>query len=122
MVLADTSVWIAHFRKASPSLQALLHDGRVSCHPAIIGELACGTLRARATTLALLRQLPRVSPATDDEALLFLERRRLFGSGLGWTDVHLLAAAAMSDHALWTLDHRLHDRARALRLAHVADA
>lgn len=122
MVLVDTSVWIAHFRRASPALQALLHDGRVSCHAAVIGELACGTLRARDTTLALLRQLPRVSPATDEEALVFLERRRLFGSGLGWTDVHLLAAATTSDHALWTLDRRLDGLARALRLAYRAGA
>jgi hypothetical protein len=34
----------------------------------------------------------------------------------------LLAAAMISDHALWTLDLRLDARARALRLAHGAPA
>ncbi len=118
MVLVDTSIWIAHFRRASTALEALLLAGSVACHPAVIGELACGTLRARATTLDLLLRLPRSHPATDDEALRFLEDRRLFGSGLGWTDVHLLAAAAVSGHHLWTLDDRLDRSARRLDLAH----
>ena len=47
----------------------------------------------------------------------FLEQHRLFGRGLGWTDVHLLAAAALSHFPLWTMDQRLRDAGRRLRLA-----
>lgn len=118
MVLVDTSVWIAHFHRSSGALEQLLVAGKVTSHPAIIGELACGTLRARTTTLDLLQRLPRTFAATDDEALHFLDEQRLFGSGLGWTDVHLLAAAAVSGHRLWTLDKRLDLSARRLDLAH----
>ncbi len=117
VVLVDTSVWIDHFRRGAPSLVDLLHAGAVACHPAVIGELACGTLRDRATTLDLVQRLPRAPGATDEEAMHFLERRRLAGRGLGWTDVHLLAAAALGDCRLWSSDQRLRDAARRLRLA-----
>jgi len=118
VVLVDTSVWIAHFRRASDALQEMLVAGAVVCHPAVIGELACGTLKSRAATLDLLHELPRATDATDEEVLTFLEHHRLFGSGLGWTDVHLLAAAAVSGCEIWTLDRKLTDSARRLNLAH----
>ena len=116
MVLVDTSVWIAHFRQGVAALARELEEGRVASHPAVIGELACGALRHRATTLDLLGRLPRAIVATDDEALRFLEHHRLFGQGLGWTDVHLLAATALSRCQLWTLDQRLLEAGRRLRL------
>ena len=117
MVLVDSSVWVDHFRRGEPALAELLESAHVACHPAVIGELACGTLRARSTTLDLLRRLPRALVATDDETLHFLDRHRLAGRGLGWVDVHLLAATALSHARLWTADRRLHDTARRLRLA-----
>ncbi len=117
MVLVDTSVWIEHFRRGVPVLAELLHDGRVACHPAVVGELACGVLHQREVSLALFRHLPSATPATDDEALQFIEDHRLFGRGLGWTDVHLLAAAAVSGDQLWTIDRRLGEAAQKLRLA-----
>lgn len=117
MVLVDTSVWIDHFRRGVPVLAELLQESRVACHPAIVGELACGVLRQRDTTLALLCLLPSATAATDGEALRFLEDHRLFGRGLGWTDVHLLAAAAVSGYQLWTADRRLEEAAQKLRLA-----
>ncbi|MEO6028524.1 MAG: PIN domain-containing protein [Candidatus Binatia bacterium] len=117
MVLVDTSVWIDHFRRGAPALADLLHEGRVACHPAVVGELACGVLRQRDTTLELLRHLPSAAAATDGEALRFLQDHRLFGRGLGWTDLHLLAAAAVSGYQLWTIDRRLEEAAQKLRLA-----
>ena len=41
MVLVDTSVWVAHLRDGNLDLEKLLNDGKVACHPFIIGELAC---------------------------------------------------------------------------------
>jgi len=40
-VLADSSVWVAHFRKPNKLLQALLSADQVLCRPLIVLELAC---------------------------------------------------------------------------------
>ena len=109
IVLVDTSVWVDHLRRGNDLLAALLERGAVLCHPAVIGELACGGLRNRKTVLGLLLDLPRAPEATFDEALALLERHTLHGAGLGWIDVHLLASALLSS-PLWTLDRKL-DRA-----------
>lgn len=115
-MLVDTSVWIDHFRRTNARLVALLEDGSVECHAFVIGELACGSLRSRVETLSLLGALPAVAIAGHDEAREFLERHRLAGRGIGWIDVHLLAAAALGRTALWTLDRRLDAVARSLGL------
>ena len=41
MVLADTSVWVEHFRRNLPELKELLSEVSVLVHPFIIGELVC---------------------------------------------------------------------------------
>ena len=92
MILVDTSVWIDHLRKGDRGLAALLTASGVLMHPFVIGELACGNLRKRDEVLALLKDLPRVAVASDDEVLFFIERNALMGRGLGYVDVHLLAA------------------------------
>lgn len=108
-VLADTSVWVAHFRRASPDLQALLAIDRVVCHPLVVLELACGTPPApRTRTIADLRLLRQASVATFDETLALIERDRLFESGCGAVDVALLASALLTPGTrLWTLDKPL---------------
>ena len=93
-MLVDTSVWVEHLRRGDPTLSRLLDRGEVQCHPFIIGELACGSLRRRSEVLSLLRSLPHVLAATDNEVLTFIERHRLMGRGVGWVDAHLLASAA----------------------------
>lgn len=107
MLLADTSVWIDHFRQGNATLVSLLNDGQVAMHPFVIGELACGQLHARRKILALMAGLPAVTEATHNEAMTFAETHHLYGRGLGWIDIHLLASAALSSMALWTLDRRL---------------
>ena len=116
-MLVDTSVWIDHFRRGNPALQARLEAGEVRIHPFVVGELACGNLAKRGEVLRLLRALPTVATATDDEVLMFVARHRLMGTGIGWVDAHLLAAAALTPSALWTLDAKLAREARRLRLA-----
>lgn len=107
MTLVDTSVWIGHFRSENPVLGALLAAGQVMTHPYIIGEIACGDLRNRALILADLQALPSVVTPTDDDVMALLEKRKLWGSGLGWIDVNLLASALLSRCRLWTLDRAL---------------
>jgi hypothetical protein len=118
--LVDTSVWIDHLRRGVPALQRLLLAGDVASHLAVIGELACGSLRQRAATIDLLRRLPRALTATDEEALRLIEDHRLFGCGLGWIDVHLLASAMMSSCGLWTLDRRLREASGRCQIAYDA--
>jgi len=65
MILVDTSVWIAHFRKPGSELAKLLNEERVMVHPFVMGELACGNLQHRARILSDLEMLPRVSSAAD---------------------------------------------------------
>ena len=108
MILVDTSVWIDHFRHVNAELAAALETGSVLTHPFIIGELACGDLKNRRDILDLLESLPSAVVATDAEALLFIEERRLMAKGVGYIDVHLLASIALTDDAeLWTLDKKL---------------
>ncbi len=108
MILADTSVWVDHLRVGDPRLAETLDRAAVFAHPFVIGELACGRLRNRGEVLGLLRRLPAVPVATDDEALRFVEARRLMGRGIGWVDVHLLASSVLSGGVrLWTRDRRL---------------
>lgn len=107
MVLVDTSVWIEHLRQGNQRLTDLLTEGRVACHPFVVGEVACGSLRNRAEVLRLLAALPEAPMATHEEVLWLLESERLYSRGLGWVDVHLLASSRLMPCALWTLDKTL---------------
>jgi predicted nucleic acid-binding protein len=118
VILADTSVWIEHLRHGEPGLRAALEAERVLMHPFVIGELACGNLRERDSLLELLRRLPVVPMATEQEAHSLLTRRHLMGRGIGWIDVHLLASTALAGPArFWTRDKRLATIAADLKLA-----
>ena len=93
MILVDTSIWVDHFRSGNARLQSLLLTEQVACHPFVVGELACGNLHRRDEVLRLLSDLPMGDVVPDAEVLALLERRRLFGRGIGWVDAHLLASA-----------------------------
>jgi predicted nucleic acid-binding protein len=103
---------VDHFRQGNARLRTLLESAQVLVHPFVVGELACGNWRARRQILTLLQGLPAVAPVSDDEVLALLDRHRLHGGGLGWVDVHLLAAAMMAGVEFWTLDRRLAAAAR----------
>lgn len=119
MILVDTSVWVDHLRRANLELVDLLERGQVLVHPFVVGEIACGSLSDRELTLELLQQLPMAAVAEADEALGFIELRRLHGQGIGYVDVHLLASTALNaGSALWTRDKRLNEAAEALGCAH----
>ena len=106
-MLVDTSVWVDHFRHRNPRLVTLLESEQVHTHPFVTGELLCGNLARRREIARLLEALPAAPVADHQEALRFLDLHRLQGCGLGWIDVHLLAAARLAGVALWTLDRRL---------------
>jgi predicted nucleic acid-binding protein len=117
MILVDTSVWVEHLRSGAAGLETLLSDGRVVCHPYVIGELACGTLKNRAEILSLLQDLPMASCAEDDEIIQFIDDNGLMGKGLGYIDIHILMSALLTGIPLWTNDQRLHEVSLTLQQA-----
>jgi predicted nucleic acid-binding protein len=116
MLLADTSVWVEHFRRGEPTLADRLSEGLVLMHPFVSGELACGSLKMRAAVLSNLHALPTAKLASNTEVLQLIEERRLWGRGLGWVDMHLLASALLSHCGFWTLDKKLGESATELGL------
>jgi hypothetical protein len=115
VILVDTSVWVNHLREHDETLAEFLDQALVLTHPFVIGEIALGDLRQRAVILGDLSNLPQARVATDLEVLHFIEQNRLFGSGIGYIDAHLLAAVQLHAGAsLWTNDRRLHGVAERL--------
>lgn len=109
LVLADTSIWVEHFRRANPVLQSLVAEDLVLCHPLVVLELAFGTPPApRERTLGYLKELQQAAVATTDETLALIEKERFYDSGCSTIDVALLASVLLtSDALLWTADKKL---------------
>jgi predicted nucleic acid-binding protein len=108
-VLADSSVWVAHFRKSNGMLQSLLATDQVLSHPLIVLEIACGTPPApRERTLGDLKRLRQSVIATTEETLELIERERLQDLGCGAVDMSLLASVLLTPNTLlWTVDKNL---------------
>lgn len=118
MILVDTSVWIDHLARGDSELQSLLEEGEVLTHPYIVAEIALGSLNQRDQTVGALQALPEIPPARHLEVMAFLENERLFGIGIGYVDLHLLAATRLAAGTrLWTRDRRLLRAALKLNLA-----
>ena len=118
MVIVDTSVWINHFNSSDLNLVALLESNRVLMHDFVIGEIACGSLKARVQKLELLNNLPRPAIADISEVLFFIERNKLMSKVIGFVDTHLLASASISKCKVWTYDKRLQLAAEQLKLSY----
>jgi predicted nucleic acid-binding protein len=118
VILVDTSVWVDHLREGNATLVRLLQRGEALAHPFVVGEIALGNLHERDLVLRMLSRLPGATVATDTEVLRFIDSRALYGRGVGYVDVHLLAAVSLTDRALlWTYDKRLHEIAASLGFA-----
>ncbi len=99
-------------------LCGLLLAERVLVHPFVVGEVALGHIRNRVDVLRELRRLPAAPVARDDEVAAFIECERLFGQGLSYIDIHLLAAVRLlPETQLWTRDKRLAAVAERLSIA-----
>lgn len=87
-------------------------------HPFVIGELLLGHLPKIAEMIDDLDELPKATVASTHEVLQFISSRKLSGSGIGYVDAHLLAAAALTPETwVWTRDKRLLAAAQSLSLA-----
>lgn len=68
--------------------------------------------------LKLLKNLPQVPVASQEEMLFFIDNNKLMGRGIGFIDAHLMAATAMADASrIWTRDKHLERAACDLNLA-----
>ena len=118
MILADSSVWIEHFRKPNPRIEELVRSRQLRMHPFVLGELALGSLAHREEVLVDLAKLVSVPEASNDEVLHLIESKRLFSRGIGLVDAHLLVATIFQNHCLlWSRDRRLVEVARELGVA-----
>lgn len=125
MVLVDTSVWIAFLAGRAPfasGLDRLLKDGEVVGHEFVFGELLVGDRGGRARLLADYTRLSRASVVAHGEVVDFVRHHRLFGRGVGWVDMHLLASARVGGFDLWTADPRFAAVARELRVEYTMSA
>ena len=108
MILADTSIWIDHFRSRNRELEHQLNHGRIVTHPFVAAELALGTLKDRTRTLALLDLLPQLRVAKLSEVRTLIESRSFYNLGIGLTDACLIASALIdAPTLLWTRDKPL---------------
>ena len=108
MILADTSVWVDHLRFGDKDMRELLNRGQIVIHPFVVAELALGSIKDRAKTLALLDLLPQARIAQLNELRLMIEARRLYSVGIGFTDAHLIASVLIdSPTLLWVRDKKL---------------
>ena len=97
-----------HLRSGYTRLADLLARSQVLAHPFVVDELACDNLLNRNEILKLPNDLPQSPVATPGEALNIMESHQLMGLGVGYIDIHLLAATALAGNArLWTGDKRL---------------
>jgi predicted nucleic acid-binding protein len=123
MVLVDTSVWIRFLVGRAPfvaALDALLDRNEVLAHELVFGELLIGDRGRRPALLASYEKLLRAPTVSHAEVVELVRSRKLHGRGVGWIDVHLLAAALVARTELWTADPHLADLASELRVAYVA--
>jgi len=122
MILVDTSIWIDHFSLRGQHMQSLLEADLILMHPWIIGELACVHLSSRASTIYFLQRLPAIPAVTSDEVLFMIEQHTLFGRGVSYVDMHLLASARLHGATLWSRDKRLVKAATDLQIAYIPPA
>jgi hypothetical protein len=118
MILADTTVWIDHFRSDNQEMRRQLDKLNIVIHPFIIAELALGSLLERSKTLAWLDRLPQAGVAQISEVRQMIEMRSLCSRGIGLVDAHLIASIFIHPSTLlWTKDKWLRGIAEELGIA-----
>lgn len=120
MILVDTSIRIDHLHAADPALATHLVDDDVGTHPAVIEELALGSIKNRAQMLYLLVELWQFPAVSHTELLHLVDTRHLWARGLTAVDARLLGSVALVPGArLWPRDQRLRMACDELGLASI---
>lgn len=118
LITVDTSIWVDHFRMPNARLGSLISQRQIVQHPYVTGEIIVGNVSSRENTIWALRALPRLDPVAEDQFHAFLESMQVFGTGIGFVDVHLLAASTQQRAYLWTKDKWLDAQAQRLGFAY----
>jgi predicted nucleic acid-binding protein len=119
MILVDTSIWIDHLARSDSILALMIAENRIVQHPFVTGEILVGNPHQRERLQGFLRDLPSIDPVDEGQFHDVLDRAELWGRGLGFVDVHLIAAALIAgDTRIWTRDRRMLDEIVRLDLAH----
>jgi hypothetical protein len=115
VILADTSIWVDHFRSLDPRMQTLLSRGKIAMHPCVVAEIALGSLKNRHQKLDAMDSLRKVKVAQLSEVRRMIEAHALYAKGIGLTDAHLLASCLLAPGTkLWTRDAALERAAKTL--------
>ena len=89
-------------------------------HPFVLAEIALGNLRGRAKSIHDLRSLPAARVVDDAAVLHSIESLKLYATGIGFVDIHILLSAKQEGHDLWTRDKRLAAQAERLGVRYIA--
>jgi len=126
MVLVDTSIWIRFLAGRTPfsdGLDQLLGRDEVVGHEMVFGELLIGEVGGgRKRLLDAYVQMHQSRTVSHHEVVEFVRSRRLFGRGVGWIDVNILASAVVGGFQVWTADPRFVTLANELRVAYALAA
>jgi hypothetical protein len=118
MILADTSIWVDHFRNGNPEMVRRLGSGQIAMHPFVVAEIALGSLRDRRGKLEDMEALLEVRVAQLSEVRHMIEAHRLYSRGIGLTDAYLIASCLLTPGTqLWTRDSAMEKMARALGIS-----
>lgn len=117
MIVADTSIWIDHFRVTVADLPRLILQGKIRMHPFVLGELALGSVPDRTRLFAILAALPSCDWPDEQGLLAFSEGHAMPGKGIGFVDLCLLKSCHDNGDQLWTSDKRLLAQAQRLGIA-----
>ena len=118
MILADTSIWVDHFRGSNPQMESLLARGKIVMHPFVVAEIALGSLKNRRQKLGAMDMLRKVKVAQMSEVRRMIEANGLYAKGIGLIDAHLIASCLLTPGTqLWTRDAALEKVATALGVA-----
>lgn len=125
MVLVDTSVWIRFLADRAPyaaELDRLLGLDEVVGHELVFGELLIGDRGGCRKLLAAYERMHQAASVPHRDVVAFVRDRGLYGRGVGWIDVHLLASAMVGRQQLWTADPRFCEVSEELGIAYQVPA
>ncbi|MEO7814706.1 MAG: type II toxin-antitoxin system VapC family toxin [Sphingomicrobium sp.] len=118
MIVVDSSIWIDHLHAGLPRLGELMLREHALMHPHVLGEIALGNLRNREELINRLLRLPVPNMAQEGHLLHLIDVEWFAGTGIGYTDAHVLASALLTPGGkLWTRDKKLLAQAERLGVA-----
>ena len=119
MIVPDTNIWIDHLRRPDDLFTALIIQKQVRLHPYVLGEISLGLQGSARKFIELFGEVTPTPVAKSDEILAVIEKRKLYGTGIGYVDAHILAATLLQQEGkLWTRDKKLEVQAKRLGIAY----